>query len=64
MTQLCSLNQKPIEGLDNYIDINGLGKELMQIENSIISITSNCDVLIDSELIENLQSFFEVVMFI
>ena len=48
MTQLCSLNQKPIEGLDNYICINSLGKELMQIEDSIISITSNCDVLINS----------------
>lgn len=41
-----------------------LAKELMQIEDSIISITYNFDVLIDSELSENLQSFFEVVMFI
>ena len=39
-------------------------KELMQIEYSIISITYNFDVLIDSELSENLQSFFEMVMFI
>ena len=39
-------------------------KELMQIEDSIISITYNFNVLIDSELSENLQLFFEVVMFI
>lgn len=36
----------------------------MQIEDSIISITYNCDVLIDYKLAEKLQSFFEVVMFI
>ena len=55
---------KPIEGLDDYLGIDGLDEELIPIEDAIIGISYNDDVLIDSEMSENFKSFFKEVMFI
>ena len=51
--------EKPIEGLDTYLEINGLDEELLPIEDAIIGITANDEVLIDADLSENFQSLMK-----